>query len=470
MVAPIKAPDTQKQSSTLTEGQAKKHLKLIETTHHSNTSSDYTEKIEELYKNFNYSSNSNHYWSEPEQSILYGTPLYEAASPSQRIALNHLHWFGMYNVVAASETETINYNQITSSVFSASGYETLSHELALETSQERSHIRAFHKIGYMTMKALLGKEAFKDPLKGKLYQLTSKGWAGQLAPSHLLQLFTLNWESSPFAAYQYYALRSIAKMMLNSKKQYSSQYLRELEETNKFIPASSTGLVGRSLTPQSLQRFFAFNWGGSPFLACQYYSVRIMANMVLKNTEHSISKYFRRLEKKGEFIPAPTAVSHYHFLDESFHATTSQLLARDLYKNFPEPTAYEKFVANLSIYMMQRGILSGLSATSPDRYYADDYSVMYFIYKVLQSGLFGMTAQEALHWMEKCFCHEHEGFHVTAKYHQRLLSELRRFYDNLDYLWPINREMRLMASGGSISKAVQSNIKTFKEFSKLVAC
>lgn len=455
MVAPIKATDTQKHSSTLTEGQAKKHLKLIETTYHSNTSSDYTEKIEELYKNFNYSSNSNHYWSEPEQSLLYGTPLYESASPAQKLALNHLHWFAFYNFVAASETETITYNQITASVFSACGYETLSRELALETSQERTHINAFHKIGYMTMKALLGQEAFKAPLKGKLYQVTNKGGA----------------ENSLFAVYQYKALRFIVKTMLNSKKQYYSQYLRELEETNEFIiPTSTTGVVRQGLSTKSLQRFFTFNWGGSPLLASHYYAaVRIMANMLLKNTEHNISKYFRNLENKGEPIPAPTAVSHYHFLDESFHTTTSLVIARDLYKNFPKPTAYEKFVANLGNYLMQRGMLSGLSAISPSRYYADDCSWMYFVYRILKSPLFGMSAPEALHSMEKCFCQEHEGFHVTAKYHQRLLSDLRRFYDDLDYLWPINREMRLMASGGSISKAIQSNIKTFKEFSRLMA-
>ncbi len=453
MVASTHLTTEQKQSLTLTQGKERKHLKLIETTYSSNTNSDYTEKIEHLYKTFKYSNNCNHYWTEPEQSMLYGTPLYASASASQRLALNHLHWFGMYNVVAASETETIAYNQITNGVFSACGYDTLARELALETSQERYHINAFHKIGYATMKALLGQEAFKVPLKSKLYQLTNQAKD----------------ESSPFALYQYNALRFIAKTMLKSYKKYYSPYLKELEETYKLIPASTTGLIGRGLSPKAWQRFFAFNWGASPFLASQYYAVRIMANMVLKNTEHGISKYFKSLEKKGEYIPAPTAVSHYHFLDESFHSTISLVLARDLYKNFPQPTAYEKFIANLAVYKMQCGILSGLSATVPDRYYADDTALMYFVYRILQSSLFGMSSPEALHWMEKCFCQEHEGFHVALKYNQRLLSEFRRFYENLDYLWPVNREMRPMTLGGSISKAIQKNIKTFKQFSKLVA-
>ncbi|MEW5860130.1 MAG: hypothetical protein AB1861_22550, partial [Cyanobacteriota bacterium] len=61
-----------------------------------------------------------------------------------------------------------------------------------------------------------------------------------------------------------------------------------------------------------------------------------------------------------------------------------------------------------------------------------------------------------------------EGFHLTLKYHQRLLSDLRRLFEPIDYLWSVNREMRLMASGGSISKAITSNIKAFEQFSQSV--
>ncbi|MGV2829417.1 hypothetical protein [Myxosarcina sp. GI1(2024)] len=463
MVNTIK-PLEQQQSWTVTEAAKKKYIKLINNTFSSNNDSDYTEKIQELDKNFNYSTNSNYYWSDPEQSMLYGTPLYEAASSSQKMALNHLHWFGMYNVVAASETETITYNQITASVFAACGYETLSQMLTLETSQERSHIHAFHNIGHKTMKALLGKDAFKASFKNKLYRRSNKGGSGQSSQSRLPQK-----QSNKLEDWQYYGLRFIAKSMLAKHKKFSSQYLSELEKTYEFIPVSTTGLIGRGLSPRVLQRFFAFNWGGSPFLASQYYGLRIMANMVLKNTEHSTSKYFKKLAKQGDFIPAPTAVSHYHFLDEAFHTTTSMLIARDLYKDFPKPTAYEKFAINLALYMMQRGILSGLSAVVPDRYYADDCSMMYFVYKILQSPLFEMSPSEALHWVEQCFCHEHEGFQMTAKYHQRLRADFCRFYQSFEHLWPVNREMRLMASEGTIDKAIQSNQKTFKEFARAVA-
>lgn len=452
MVNKVKTPRTQKPSSSLIQRQRKKHDKLIETTYRSNTSSNYTEKIEELSNNFNYNSNSGSYWSEPKQSLLYGSPFYEVASPSQKLALNHLHWFSNYNYISDSETETVIFNQITSSVFEAiGGYETLSKELAMETEQEYYHIKAFRKIGLMTAKTLIGKEGLNKLLKWHSYKLV-------LGEDSL-------------QTYKYYALSSIATTMLSSHKQNYSSYLRELEAENRFIlEAPTTGMLGRSLKYSlPLQSFFSFNWGaGSPFMACQFYAMRIIANLYLKNMEHSIAKYFKKLEKKGEFIPVPTAVSHYHFWDESFHTTISQLLAKDLYKDFAKPTAYEKFVANMAIYMMQTGTLGGLSGVLPHRYFADDYSIIDLIYSLFKGPVFGMSAQEALHWLNQCLCCEHEGFHVAMENRQRLLSEMRRFFEDLDYLWPVNREMRLMASRGSISEAIQNNIKTFEHFSRSV--
>ncbi|MGA7953398.1 MAG: hypothetical protein WCA07_07735, partial [Gloeobacterales cyanobacterium] len=103
----------QKKVSTMGTKHNLKHFKLIETTYRNNANSDYTENIQHLSKTFNYQSNSNHYWSEPEQSLLYGSPLYNIASPAQRIALNHLHWFANYNYISDSETETVFFNQIT---------------------------------------------------------------------------------------------------------------------------------------------------------------------------------------------------------------------------------------------------------------------------------------------------------------------------------------------------------------------
>lgn len=447
MVDAIKAPKT---TSTLTEEFKKKHARLIENTYRRNLDSDYTEKIQELDRSFKYADNSDHYWSIPEQSLLYGTPLYEEASPAQKLALNHLHWFANYNYVADTETETVTYNQVTASVFSAiGGYDTVAKELEFETTQEYSHIHAFRKIGLSTATALMGKNVLKEIYKWHSYEM-SLG-------------------SDRLATYKYYASRLLTKTMLRSKRKYYSRYLQELETKEQFIGKKPTsGVLGRK-TPPSLQRLFSFNWGGgSPFLACQYYVLRMMGNMTLQNMEYPIVKYHRKLQKQGEFIPAPTAVSHNHFLDESFHTTMSQTLGKAVYKDFPAPTAYEKFIANLAIYTVQNGTLSALSGAFTHRYFPDDCSLMELIYRLLQTPLFGMSAPEAITWIERCLCYEHDGFHLSAANHQRLQEEHCRFFEGLDYLWPVNREMGAMAAGGSIEKAIQRNRQTFRQFSQLV--
>ena len=184
--------------------------------------------------------------------------------------------------------------------------------------------------------------------------------------------------------------------------------------------------------------------------------------------EYEYTKYSRDLEKKGEFIPNPSEVSRYHLLDESFHTTTSLIIAQNLYKDFAKPTDYERFMCNLSIYMSQKCLLNGLSAGLP-AIFQDDSCFIFAYYRLLRSPLFDMSTQDALHWLEKCLCHEHNGFHVNLKYHQRLSSELRSFFSQISYMWPVNREMRFMSAGGSITKAIQKNIKSFNEFSKSVA-
>lgn len=427
-------------------------IKIVENNYRNNLNSNYTEKIKELDQNFKYRDHDQHYWSQPELSILYGTPFYEVASPAQKLALNHLFYVSQYNYAAYSEIETIDYNQITGDCFSKMGgkYELIAHQLEHESDQERVHIHSFFKINYQTMKALLGKQAFTNPLEKKTVQNSSI--------------------KEQLSNHQYSALRFLNELMLKGKQSCHSPHLEKLEKDNKFSSTTTRGFFhGRGVLPPALIRFFALNWSSSPFLACQYYTVRYIANMLLKNQEHDIFMYFRKLKKQGEFIPVPTEIAYYHFLDEAFHTTTSLFLARDLHKNFSKPTAYEKLLINLAVYVIQKVNLSQLSGVVRNRFFGDDISGMVDIYKLLRSSLFAMSHQEAMKWVEKCFCTEHEGFHQSAKSYHRLHSETCQLCEKLEYLWPVNREMSLMASGGGIDQAIKSNIKTFKGFSKFIA-
>lgn len=438
-------------SFKLPNKQKTKHFQLIEKTYQSNIDSDYTEKIADLGKNFDYQSNSDRFWGNPELSTFYGTPLYEQASHSQKLALNHLYWVGQYNHTANSEANTMLYNQITEGVFANfNDYRTLCQELEFETSQERYHIKTFQKIGYKTKVALLGKSSLGDPLSSKTSKL------GQIKLKPLNNSFAMAREAT---------FRFVTRLMIGNKTRSYSRYLQERD--GKSIPTISGGLAELTGSPAAF-KFFTLNWGSSPFLASQYYAIRMIANMSLKTYEHQYFKHYKKLNKAKDFIPTPTVVSYYHLLDESFHTTMSQVITQELYRDFPQPTAYEKFVANLTIYLAQKGVLGGLSGGLPV-VFRDDDSFYISFYRLLQSPLFEMSSTEAIQWMEKCLCREHEGFHVNLKYHQRLLTEFRRFFEPLDYLWAVNREMGIMAAGGSIDRALKNNIRSWKRFSQQVA-
>ena len=340
------------------------------------------------------------------------------------------------------------YNQITEGVFAHfSDYQTLCRELSFETDQERYHIKTFQKIGYKTKVALLGKGGLGNPL-ANINALKQPQWRKSLKTSVETARET--------------SFRLVTNTMLGSKN-----YSQYLQQQGKSIPTTNGGLAKLTGSPSAF-KFFTLNWGSSPFLASQYYAVRMIANMSLKTYEHQYFKRYKKLSKAQETIPTPTAVSYYHLLDESFHTTMSGVIAQELYRDFAKPTAYEKFVANLTIYLAQQGVLGGLSGGLP-AVFREDASFLISFNRLLQSPLFEMSATEAMQWMEKCLCHEHEGYHLNLKYHQKLLAEFRRFFEPLDYLWAVNREMRLMAAGGSVEKAIANNVKSWKRFSQQVA-
>lgn len=199
-------------------------------------------------------------------------------------------------------------------------------------------------------------------------------------------------------------------------------------------------------------------------MACHYYVMRMVANMSLKAYEHQYFKRFKELERKGDDIPLPTTVSHYHLLDEAFHTTMSQVIAQQVYHDMPEPTAAETLIANLIVLQGLRGVVGGLSAWLPMTF-RDDKFFMTPLYRLLQSPLFEFSKEDALYWMEKCLCQEHEGFHKNMSNHQSLLMTFQRFFAELDYLWPVNRTVEPMVTGGSLERALHRNRQAYKQFS-----
>jgi hypothetical protein len=455
--------DIQRKGLGLEVASPPRHVHLIERTYKNNAESDYTERIEALGKQFNYEDNRQSLWGEAQFSMLYGTPLYEQASPSQRLALNHLYWVGQYNHTANAEANTMLYNQVTTGVFShLGGYQTLCDELNFETAQERFHISTFQRVGYKTKVALLGKQSLGNPaVKGAKATPTKRKSLKQMVPKSVANAFDTRWTSATSGSMQDSILRSLTRLMYGSSSAYYSQYLAERE--GGPIPTATGGLAGNTASP-SWMKLMTLTWGSSPFMACHYYTMRMVANMSLKAYEYQYFKRFKDLTRQGGEIPAPTAISHYHLLDESFHTTMSQVIAQQVYRALPTPTPQEKLIANLIVLQGLRGVVGGLSGWLPVTF-RDDKFFMTPLYRLLQSPLFGFSKPEALHWMEQCLCQEHDGFHCNLNHHRSLLTTFQRFFGELDYLWPLNRTVESMALGGSLDRALQRNQRAFKAFS-----
>ncbi|MGK7924416.1 MAG: hypothetical protein AB4290_04030 [Spirulina sp.] len=421
----------------------KNPLKTLTKNYQNNLNSDYTEKMQSFARDFQYHQNKEVYWSDPQFSLFFGTPLYEQSSPTQKLALNHLLWTLFYKIIADSEIEVTHYNLITAGTLLAGNpeYQIIAEQLKHETEQERVHIHSFYQVGYKTQKILLGKP--KNSNQGKNRQHIFKG------------------ENRENPIY------SIVEKLLPKQGQYKSTYFQELSAKNVSFVTPTQGFFNgfKGKMPRFLLELLVRHWGGSPFLACNFYGVRYLANLALKNYEYQIVTYYKKRQKQGDIVPIPSAISHSHFLDEAFHTTTSLFIGRDLYQQFFLPSKYEKLVANLAFYFIQRENFSELSAILPNQFTTHP-SLLSYAYQILQSPVFEFSSREAIHWLETCLCQEHEGFHTNLKLHQNLLHDFRHFASKLDYLWSINREMRLMAAGGSIPKAIAQNQKVFQQFAQ----
>ncbi len=457
MSAPIEATSSDPKQSEVSSLQ--RHEILAETTYRNNRESRYTEKIESIETSYRYEANRSHYWGPQELSLFFGTTLYNQSTLDQKLALNHLYWVTQYNQTAATEANAILYNNVTEGVFSAiGGFSALCSELSLETEQEHDHIHAFHAIGYATRKALFGSERMVRPRPSSLNGTPSRKVKDSREPSSQLSLRVpaLNWEKLQDEACRLV----IFKLSSGNGSCSYSDFLRSQQSNGKSIPVQRTGLLGQ-VVPGSLSKIMTVSFGASPFSACFFYAVRYLANILLKNYEHSYFQFYRSLDRAGGFIPAPTAISYYHILDESFHTTTSQLICQDLYKEFSKPTAYEHLMANLIFYQGQQMMLGGLSAVLPG-IFRNDSTFILPLYQILRSTLYGLTHQDAIYWLEQSLCQEHEGHHVNLKYHQKLYSTMRQAFRPLTYLWPINRELGLMAKGASIKKSLKVNRQSFE--------
>jgi hypothetical protein len=249
-------------------------------------------------------------WNPETFSLLWGTPVWEAADARQRVVLNQLYWVAYYSQIVSAEVATIFFNQTSAaSLYALEDFRTVCDTLDLESAQERAHIAAFRAVGGATEDALLGRRVFTWPMRG---------------PYAETMIYA---DSGPFRAWW------------------------------KRVQLRTYGLLSSS----------------SAFIGCQYFLVRGLRTLNGKIVQHQLSQHHLRAPDP-ETSPIPSKVSYWHFLDESFHFNSSTVISHDVVRSLAKPTAFEAWVVNQGLAGCQRDhrnvsvVLNGLFWYDPALY------------------------------------------------------------------------------------------------------
>src|SRR5262245_22392551 len=99
----------QRQAQTLCDDP--QTYRKLELNYRRNKTQDNTASIDSLAAAFRYEDCQHMYWNPERFSLLYGTPLWEQATATQRIILNQLYWVAYYAQIISAEIATIFFNQ-----------------------------------------------------------------------------------------------------------------------------------------------------------------------------------------------------------------------------------------------------------------------------------------------------------------------------------------------------------------------
>ena len=208
-------------------------------------------------------------------------------------------------------------------------------------------------------------------------------------------------------------------------------------ETMIFTDAN---LLQRKWKQLQLQAFGLLS-AGNTFLACQYFTVRGLRTLNGKLVQHQLSQFCAH---DVDSAAVPSQISHYHFMDESFHFNSSTLISQDVIRELPKPTAFESNVANFGIRGCQKDH-STFSVVINGIFWRD--SALYeTVYGLLRSPLFSMDNAAAQSMMRRCFTAPSEGLHQSAQTHCEAVSAYQAYLDPLSYVWPSNRKMSTMST------------------------
>lgn len=369
----------------------------LELNHRRNREQDHTALIDEAGARFRYEDCRDAWWNPEEFSLLYGTPLWEQASEDQRRVLNQLYWVAYYAQIISAEIATIYFNQI-----AAAGLYTL--------------------------------EDFR-------------------AVCDTLDLETCQ-ERAHIAAFK--RIGEEVEATLFGERIFTYPMRGPLGETMVFAEANRAKTFWRRLQLQA----YTLLSSGNAFLASQYLLVRGLRTLNGKLVQYRLGRFYAT-HSDPQCLPIPSAISHYHFLDEAFHFNTSKIVTHEVPRSLEPPTRFERWVVNRGVSGCQQDHFHFSVAVNGIFWY--DPALFGTIYKVLRSPLFGMNDGEARTMLGACFCYESEGLHQSFETHRRAIAAYRAFVESLDYLAPVNRDMGLMAKN-TVPAYLERNRRALNRF------
>ena len=201
---------------------------------------------------------------------------------------------------------------------------------------------------------------------------------------------------------------------------------------------ANTDRIKRWWKQLQLQAFGLLS-AGNTFLACQYFTVRGLRTLNGKLIQHQLSRFY---QDTLDTAPIPAQISHYHFMDESFHFNSSTLISHEVIHCLPAPTAFEQQVANLGIRGCQRDHAS--FSTVINGIFWHDPALYETVYRLLRSPHFDMGDRDVKEMMRLCFTQESEGLYQSCQIHREATVAYQAYLEPLSYVWPSNRHMSIM--------------------------
>jgi len=188
--------------------------------------------------------------------------------------------------------------------------------------------------------------------------------------------------------------------------------------------------------------------------------VRGLRTLNGKMIQHQLSLYYSNYPNK-EAAPIPSAISYYHFMDESFHFNTSKIIGHEIPRSLEAPTKFETWVINRGVAGCQNDHFH-FSATIKGIFWYEP-ALFPVLHKILQSSIFGMNASEAQEMLRLCFTQENDAIHAAYGMHRTANESYKAYVEPIDYLGKRNRDMAIMGNN-SIPAYLERNDRALREF------